>query len=229
MVLASQLGSLRATGWRAISDRDILFFGLKVRLAREWVERASANQELFAALSDATLGTLSLSRRADLLNGLHGRDWKPVWQSVTLSDLYFLAGTYLDRFKSDPWDSPVTRAVRQWPAGADASGLDRMGSSHPQLNGCDHSHLLRLAPYEEYERVMVPMMMAERVSELKLYLIDYAGQAGIPAAVLGVLAEPLAAEALHKLQMADTKDWRPVPLALSSLDKERLVEILKNL
>ena len=46
MVLASQLGSLRATGWRAISDRDILFFGLKVRLAREWIERASANQEL---------------------------------------------------------------------------------------------------------------------------------------------------------------------------------------
>ncbi len=89
--------------------------------------------------------------------------------------------------------------------------------------------MLRLAPYEEYERVMVPMMMAERVTELKLYLIDYAGQAGIPAAALGALAEPLAAEALHKVQMADTKDWRPIPLALASLDQQILLAILKNL
>ncbi len=63
MVLASQLGSVRATGWRAISDRDILLFGLRIRLAREWIERASTNQELFAALSESTLGTLALSRR----------------------------------------------------------------------------------------------------------------------------------------------------------------------
>ena len=82
-------------------------------------------------------------------------------------------------------------------------------------------HLLRLAPYEEYERMMLPMKMAERVTELKLYLIDYAGQAGIPAAALGTMAEPLALEVLRKLQMADPKDWRPVPLAFSNLDEQK--------
>jgi hypothetical protein len=89
--------------------------------------------------------------------------------------------------------------------------------------------MLRLAPYEEYERMILPTKMAERVTELKLYLIDYAGQAGIPAAALGALAEPLAVEVLRKLQMADLKDWRPVPMAFSSLDEQSLISILKSL
>lgn len=228
LVIASQIGSLRATGWRAISDGDMLLFGLKVRLAREWIEHASTNPELFSGLAEATLGTLSLSRRADLLNGLQVRDWKPVWQAVTLSDLYFLAGNYLSRYQADAWESPVTRALRKWPA-ARLSGLDRLGGSHPESNGCDHAHLLRLAPYEEYERMMIPMKMAERVTELNLYLIDYAGQSGIPAAALGTMAEPLALEVLRKLQMADPKDWRPITLAFSSLDEQKLVAILKSL
>ncbi|HUE22564.1 MAG TPA: hypothetical protein VMQ86_12850 [Bryobacteraceae bacterium] len=229
MVVVSQIGSLRATGWHAISDDDMLLFGLKVRLAREWIERASTNPVLFSGLAEATLGTLSLSRRADLLNGLQARDWKPVWQAVTLSDLYFLAGAYLSRYQTDAWDSPVTRALRNRPPAAGPSGLDRLGGSHPESNGCDHGHLLRLAPYEEYERVMMPMKMAERVTELNLYLIDYAGQAGIPAAALGTMAEPLALEILRKLQMSDPKDWRPIPLAFSNLDEQRLVAILKSL
>ena len=228
MVVASQIGSLRATAWHKVSDDDMLLFGLKVRLAREWIARASGNPELFSSLAESTLGTLSLSRRADLLNGLTARDWKPVWQAVTLSDLYFLAGAYQSRYTADAWDSPVTRALRRWPA-AGLSGLDRLGGSHPQLNGCDHAHLVRLAPYEEYERMMMPMKMAERVTELNLYLIDYAGQAGIPAAALGSLAEPLALEVLRKLQMSDSKDWRPIPLAFASLDEQSLIAILKTL
>ncbi len=229
MMVAAQIGSLRATDWRALSDGDMLVFGLKVRLAREWIEHASTNAELFSGLAEASLGTLSLSRRADLLNGLRARDWKPVWQAVTLSDLYFLADTYLAHYKADAWDSPVTRALRRWPAGADASGLAHLGGSHPELNGCDHPHLLRLAPYEEYERMLLPMKMAERVTELKLYLIDNAGQAGIPAAALGSVAEPLAMAVLRKLKLADFKDWRPVPLAYSNLDGQNLISILKGL
>ena len=229
MMVASQIGSLRVTDWRAISDRDVLLFGLKIRLAREWIVRASTNADLFSSLAEATLGTLSLSRRADLLNGLRVRDWKPVWQAVTLSDMYFLANSYLARYKTDAWDSPVTRAMRQWPAGADAPGMALLGSSHTELNGCDHPHLLRLAPYEEYERMLLPMKMAERVSELKLYLIDGAGQAGIPAAALGALAEPVAREVLRKLRVTDPKDWRPVPLAYSNLDEQNLVSVLRGL
>jgi hypothetical protein len=122
----------------------------------------------------------------------------------------------------------VTRAIRNLHT-TDSASIDLLGASHPRLNGCDHSHLLRLAPYEEYERLMLPMMMAERVTELKLYMIDYAGQAGIPAEALAMVAEPLAMEALHKLRMADPKDWRPVPQAFSNLNEEKIVSALKSL
>jgi hypothetical protein len=43
------------------------------------------------------------------------------------------------------------------------------------------------------------------------------------------MAEPLALEILRKLQMSDPKDWRPIPLAFSNLDEQRLVAILKSL
>ncbi|HLY16624.1 MAG TPA: hypothetical protein VKR61_05340, partial [Bryobacteraceae bacterium] len=209
MVFAAQIGSLRATDWRNISDQTMLAFGLRVRLAREWIERASRSPELLSDLADGALGILSLGRRAALLDAVRAGDWRAAWQCVTLSDLYFLSGSYLARYPADPWDSPVTRHLRTMPAGARAAQLAGVGASHPYLNGCDHPHLIRLAPYEEYERVLMPTAMAERVSEFKLYLLEYAGEAGIPAAALGAVAEPVVLEILRKAQMADMKDWRP--------------------
>jgi hypothetical protein len=123
----------------------------------------------------------------------------------------------------------VAHALFEWPGGKAASGLSHLGGSHPELNGCDHSHMLRLAPYEEYERMMMPMKIAERVTELNLYLIDYAGQAGIPAAALATVAEPMALELLRKLQMADSKDWRPITLAFSKMDQQSILAMLKGL
>ena len=220
MVFAAQIGSLRATDWRNIGDHAMLVFGLKVRLGREWIEHAYRNPEMLSDLEDGALGILSLGRRAHLLNALREGDWQSVWQSVTLADLYFLSDSYLARHASDPWDSPVTRYLRRVSTDRDAAQLASLGASHPDLNGCDHSHLMRLAPYEEYERIMMPTAMAERVSELKLYLLDYAGKAGIPAAALGALAEPVALEIMRKMKMADMKDWRPVALAYSSVGED---------
>jgi hypothetical protein len=105
---------------------------------------------------------------------------------------------------------------------ASVAQLGGLGASHPYLNGCDHSHLARLAPYEEFERVLMPMAMAERVSEFKLYLMLYAGEAGIPAAALGAVAEPVALEVMRKMQMADMKDWRPVGLAFSTVGDQHI-------
>jgi hypothetical protein len=215
MVFAAQIGSLRATDWRSIDDHAVLIFGLKVRLAREWIERASRSPELLSDLADGAVGVLSLSRRSNLLNALRAGDWQAVWQSVTLSDLYFLSDSYLARYREDPWDASVIRYLRRMAPDAGTAQLVRLGASHPYLIGCDHSHLARLAPYEEYERVMMPNAMAERVSEFKLYLMEYAGEAGIPAAALGAIAEPAAVEVLRKMQMSDTKDWRAVALAYS--------------
>jgi hypothetical protein len=226
IVVASQIGSLRATDWRSIGDNATLLFGLKIRLAREWVQQASTNPELFSSLGEAALGIISLSRRADLLNGLRSGDWNAVWQAVTLSDLYFLSDNYLSRYKSEAWHSPVTRDLQRLLAGAGVSQLAALGASHVELNGCGHPHLMRLAPYEEYERALMPAKMAERVTELQLYLIDYAGQAGIPAAALGAVAEPVAVDLLRKLQMADMRDWRPVPLAFASVSEQNIAAVL---
>ncbi len=228
MVFAAQIGSLRATDWRSIGDHAVLIFGLKVRLAREWIERASRSPELLSDLADGALGVLSLSRRAGLLNALRAGDWQAVWQSVTLSDLYFLSDSYMTRYQADPWESPVTRYLRRMSNDAGAAQLASMGASHPYLNGCDHPHLTRLAPYEEYERVLMPTAMAERVSEFKLYLLEYAGEAGIPAAALGAVAEPVALDVMRKMQMADTKDWRPVALAYASLGELNIRAALTN-
>jgi len=225
-VFAAQIGSLRATNWRNVGDRAPIILGLKVRLAREWIERAARDPGLLADVADSALGILSLGRRAMLLNGLQSGDWPAVWQSVTLSDLYFLSDRYMARYQSDPWDSPVTRYLRRFQDDPSVAQLDTAGASHPLLNGCDHAHLIRLAPYEEFERMLMPTAMAERVSEFKLYLMEYADEAGIPAAALGALAEPVALGVLRKVQMADMKDWRPVALAYSTLEDKNIQAVL---
>ena len=47
--------------------------GLRIRGAREWIVYAADSAELQADLAEATLGLLSLTRRATLLNGLEDR------------------------------------------------------------------------------------------------------------------------------------------------------------
>jgi len=225
-VISAQLSSLRLTDGARLRDEDLRFFGLKIRAAREWIVRASRQPELHADLAEATLGLLSPSRRGELLAALLSRQWPAVWRSVTLGDLYFLADRYLERYLTDPWASPVTAALRQAAGRNDGSRLQELGGSLSQLYDCSHPHLLRLAPYEEYQRHLMPSKLAERSAEFKLYLAEYMDRAGISAAALGALAEPVARELFRKLRMNDLRDWQSVTEALCAIEDELLEGVL---
>jgi Flp pilus assembly protein TadD len=221
-VLAHQLGSLRATPWNRLEDQDLRLASLKVRLAREWILEAAARPEARAGLADATLGLLSRARRSDLMNGVDARDWKLVWSVATLSDLYFLADRYLARNKTDLWQSPVTVSLRRELDRKRTSRQDLLGATLPELFACDHSHMLFLAPYEEYARYMLPGKLAERAAEFKLYLAVRADSLGVPAAALGLIAETLARQILAAANMSDLRDWSAIPAAMERLNDSAL-------
>jgi len=62
----------------------------------------------------------------------------PIVHTITL----YVRNKQQSRFAGDP-----RRAALAGRRGRFRLGL--LGRSHPELNGCDHPHLLRLAPYEE--------------------------------------------------------------------------------
>jgi hypothetical protein len=221
-----QLGDIRATRWGQLKDSDLRLFGLKIRTAREWIVLSAGSAEARAELGDATIGLLSLTRRSDLLEGLDGRDWKTVWSAVTMSDLYFLADEYLERFKVDPHPSPVFSALRQCAAGNDGSRLHWLGPTLGPLNNCSHPHLMRLPPYEHFETFLFPAKIAARSSEFKLYLAELFDRNGLPADLMAAVAEPLLLRVFRGLRITDPRDWYSVQAAFSRVDTAMLQEAL---
>jgi hypothetical protein len=222
MAAGKQLGAIRMTDWGRLRDEDLRLLGLKVTVAREWVVRAASQPELEDSLSEASLGLLSLTRKAALLTALAVSDWKSVWEALTLSDLYFLGDRYLERYATDVWQSPPTRALRRLAAHNDGSRLQLLGGEFGDTLGCSHPHLRSAPPYEEYEKQLLPGRLAERSAEFKLYLAKYADETGIPAAALGTLAEPAARGILKKVQMSDIHDWRSLLSAYAALDSKAI-------
>jgi tetratricopeptide (TPR) repeat protein len=223
-----QISALRMTNWGKLRDEDLRLVGLKITVAREWLVRAASQPEIQAALSESLLGLLSLTRRAGLLAALGSEDWTSVWSLVSLSDLYFLADRYLERYPADPWDSPATRALRRLAIRNDGARLQVLGAELTDILGCSHPHLQAVAPYEQYERDLFPARLAERSAEFKLYLVRYADAAGIPASALGAIAEPTARAALQTLQMSDIHDWRSVLAVWGTIDTKRTQEALSR-
>jgi hypothetical protein len=102
-IASKQMAAVRGTDWGRLRDDDLRLLGLKVTVAREWIARAASQQELNESLAEDTLGLLSLTRRANLIAALAERDWSTAWSCVTLSDLYFLGGRYLERYPAGGW------------------------------------------------------------------------------------------------------------------------------
>ncbi len=207
-IASKQMAALRATDWGNLHDDDLRLSGLKVTVAREWIVRSASQPELEANLAEASLGLLSLTRRANLIAALEDRDWGTVWSCFTLSDLYFLGDRYLTQYSADPWQSPATRALRAAHPNAAKLGLEMA------------------TPYEDREKEILPDKIAERSAEFNLYLARYADGAGIPAAALGALAEPAARALLKRMKPADIYDWRSELAAYSELDGKVLQEAL---
>ncbi len=226
--VAAQIGAIRSTTWESLKEADQRLLCLRVHMAREWIFESARRPEVFQALSDETIGLLSLSRRADLLNGITARDWRKAQDSVTLADLLALGGRYLDHFKSDPWPSPVAVKLRAVAAVNDGSHLGILGPVRYSIFGCSHPHLLPDAPYEEYERHLLLADIAERSAEFKLYLAFLADSLGVEPVALADVAEPLAAKAFRSAQMTDARDWRSLLAAYSSVSADDLKKALEQ-
>jgi Flp pilus assembly protein TadD len=222
-----QTAATRMTPWARYRDEDQRLLGLKIRLAREWIVYAAGEPALLRDLSDDTLGVLSLSRRRELLNAIASRDWRAAWNSVSLSDLLILADRYTARYKRSPWNSPVDAALRDAGAHNDGSRLNLLGTVPLSLFGCNHPHLLTMAPYEEYENHLLPDELAERTAEIKLYLSTLMDKLGLPAAALQTIAEPATKIAFRSIRMSDDHDWAPALAAFRAIDQETIEAVLE--
>lgn len=226
--IAAQIAAIRGTAWDQLEESDLRLVGLRTTVAREWIAESASRPVEFQALGEDTVGLLSLTRRSDLLSGIEKRNWQKVWDAVTLPDLFALGGKYLDRFKTDPWPSPSTAALRQLSSSNDGSRLNVLGAVTYHAFGCGHPHLIPDAPYEEYERHMFPAEIAERSAQFKLFLVVLADGAGVEPAALVNVAEPLAAKAFHHAKMTDSRDWRSLMGAFASIAPSDLREVLQQ-
>jgi hypothetical protein len=169
-------------------------------------------------LGEATFGLLSPTRRTELRGALGDGNWHAVWNVLTLSDLYFLADRYLERYPKDGWTSAATAALRKELAHNDGSRLEWLGAEFATTFGCSHPHLHSAMPYEQYENDLMPARLAERSAEFKLYLALYADQAGLSASAMGTVAEGAARVVLKGMQLSDAHDWRSVLAGYAGMD-----------
>ena len=226
--IAAEVAAIRAATWDRLEESDLRLVSLRILVAREWIVESAHSPDLLQALSEETQGLLSPTRRADLLNGIEFRNWPKVWASAMLPDLFTLGGKYLERFKADPWSSPVTSALRVVAATNDGSRLRILGSITYHTFGCGHPHLRADAPYEEYERQRLPAEIAERSAEFKLFLAFLADTVGSQPPALANVAEPLAAKAFGAAQMSNFSDWRSLLAAYASITPEDLKQALQQ-
>jgi len=226
--IAAQIAAIRGTVWDHLEESDQRLVSLRTMVAREWIAESARRPEEFAALSEETMGLLSLTRRADLLTGIESRNWRKVWEAVTLLDLFALGGRYLERFKTDPWSSPATAALRSLARSNDGSRLYVLGGVPYRSFGCNHPHLQADAPYEEYERYMLAADIAERMAEFKLFLAFQADSMGLAPSALGQVAEALAAKAFRNAKMTDFKDWRSLMAGYASITTKDVKQALEQ-
>jgi hypothetical protein len=227
-VIAEEIAAIRSTTWEQLLQDDQRLMALRILAAREWIVASAQDPRLFVSLSEETAGLLSLSRRANLLNGIEERDWQQVWASITLPDLFRLGGSYLRRYPSDSTPSPVTAQLRITSASNTGDRLDILGRIPNHVLGCGHTHLVSDAPYEEYERQTSPTYIAERAAEFKLFLAFRADSLGVAPADLPQAAETLAARAFRSSQMTDFHDWRALLSAYASISDANLKSALEQ-
>jgi len=225
--VAAQLATIRTADWDRFTEADQRLASLCIIVAREWIYESARNSDLLRALSDETMGLLSLSRRADLLNGISSRDWRQVWASIALPELFSLGERYVKNHPRDLWTSPTTLALRDAQRTDTDPHLNALGAIPTHIFGCNHPHLLTDAPYEEYEHHL-SVEMGERAAEFKLFLVFQADHLAIEPEVLENAGEPLAIKAFRKAQMTDYRDWRSLLNAYASISPAEVQEAIRH-
>jgi hypothetical protein len=221
---AAIVASVRGTDWRPFTESALQSFGARVRIAREWIVQSTVSLVMWRELEEQTAGLLSLTRRKTFLEAISTRDWNTIWESVSLSDLYFLGDALLAHAPDDLWNSPALRAMKRSAGTTDQ--LDILGQVAPELDGCTAPHLRRYQPYEEYEPYAAPTRIAQRAAELKLYLAWQADAEAWPPEAIASIAPSAADVVLNKLVVVDSHDWGGVLKAYEALTQDLLEELL---
>lgn len=225
-IAGALFGSIRGTDWRLVTSSAVQGFAARVRLAREWTVESAGSREMLSELDEQSRGLLSLTRRAKLIDGIQSRNWPAVWDSVSISDLYFLGDSLIERSPAKFWRSPTLQAMKR-AAGA-AGSCDGLGQVAPDLSGSAVTRLQRYEPYEEYERYLMPDRLAERVAELKLYLAWQADSLAWPPEAIAHVASPAADAVIKKLRAGGIHDWMAALDAYRSLDSDALEFLLSK-
>ncbi len=225
-ISAALLGSIRATDWRPLTAPALQAFAARVRLAREWVVESAVSPPMRIDLEQQSLGLLSLTRRAKLIDGIVNRDWLGIWESISLTDLYFLGDSLLDHSSAQLWKSPSLMAMKR--AAGSSGHIDGLGQVAPHLSGCMEPRLRRYEPYEEYQRYFHPDRIAERVAELKVYLAWVADSQAWPPQAIGAVAPSAADAVLSKLHLGDSRDWGSALEAYRGLKVDTLEFLLSK-
>ena len=225
---AAILGSLRDTRWQLLRDVELRWIGLSVLAAREWILDAAVDGTARAGLASAAQGLLSPARLARLLRALELRDWNEAWRQVTLSDLYFLGDAFTRSVKDGTPLSPTLQALHSLQDTVDPSRLRWFGQDLRPLLGCSHPHLARLPPYEYYEGSMLPDRLAARAGEFKLQLAASFDRAGLPAALLGAVAEPLALKLLADVHPSYPGDWQSLQSAFLGINEQLVGKVMRG-
>jgi len=159
--------------------------------AREWIVDASRSDTLRQQLDFATIGLIAPNRRSRLSTALAAGEIQVAWELLSLSDLYWLGNRV-------PSQTVWTTPLRPHLEAAKPEHLNLLAS---------HSNLEPLPPYEDYEMILIPDRLAERVSEFKFSLAWLADHEGLTPIQLANASDALLNRALSGLKMTDLTDW----------------------
>ncbi len=222
------LGSLRATDWSGVDQTSLRGVAARIHAAQDWLVLAATQPRVYESVSTATYGLLSLNRRARLLLALRTRDWDSVWSSMSLTDLFFLAGRLRTQPAGEAGASPAIKEFRASAAGL-PKGTDVMGPTFQHLRRRLAPAMVEMAPYEDVATEQFPAFLAERIAEFKIYLVRLFAEQALPASALPSVAEPAARAVLGDIQMTNLKDWPAVLDAYEGFDGPRLKEVMGTL
>ncbi len=226
-VAAALLGTVRSAGLERVNGDTLRALAVQVHAAADWLVLAGEDERAFEAVSDATFGLLSLTRRARLRLGLKRHDWEAVWSSVSKTDLLFLAARLRKGGMAQPERSPAIAEYLRNPPFPERAGA--LGPALPMLRRNFGSLLPELAPYEDAAAEVFPAYLGERLAEFEIYLACLLVRDGLPAEALPALVEPAALAVLEDIQMSDYRDWQSVIAAYAAFDAARLREVLGTL
>ncbi|HZS53333.1 MAG TPA: hypothetical protein VFA65_02945 [Bryobacteraceae bacterium] len=204
-VAAALLASARATDWRPLSDHVLQTFGANVRLAREWIVESATSEAMCELLNEQSGGVLSIVRRKALVLAITNRDWQSVWDTLSVSDLFFLGKLLATRGPEDLWTNPALLAMRR--LALQPLSLDVLGQIAPDLSGSAAPRLRPYQSYEEYERYYMPLILAQRVAELKLYLAWLADSSAWQSSTFAARTIQTTEAVVKRMQMRDGWDW----------------------